>query len=127
MTHVLIVEVLHLLNLLVLIITFFVGVFFWVLQVGTEISFKLPLSSSSSFESMFREIEQCMRRSNPNAEARGQENDDNIGVESYGISVTTLEEVFLRVAGGDFDEADCFKENNSAASSDSNVDRKSVV
>ncbi|CDP14120.1 unnamed protein product [Coffea canephora] len=90
-------------------------------EVGTEISFKLPLSSSSSFESMFREIEQCMRRSKPNAEARGHENDDNIGVESYGISVTTLEEVFLRVAGGDFDEADCFKENNSAASSDSNV------
>ena len=29
------------------------------------------------------------------------------GIESYGISVTTLEEVFLRVAGCDFDEPGC--------------------
>lgn len=94
--------------------------FFSLLQVGTEISFKLPLSSSSSFESMFREIEHCMKRSNPNIEARGCEDDDCIGIESYGISVTTLEEVFLRVAGGDFDEAEWLKENKFSASSDSN-------
>ncbi|KAL3533759.1 hypothetical protein ACH5RR_007280, partial [Cinchona calisaya] len=89
-------------------------------EVGTEISFKLPLSSSSSFESMFREIEHCMRRSNPNIEASGNEDGNYIGIESYGISVTTLEEVFLRVAGGDFDEAQCLK-NQSEALPDSNV------
>ncbi|KAL3632486.1 Phospholipid-transporting ATPase abca1 [Castilleja foliolosa] len=66
-------------------------------EVGNEISFKLPLASSSSFESMFREIESCMQRSKPSFDC---------GIESYGISVTTLEEVFLRVAGGDFDETE---------------------
>ncbi|GFP92211.1 ABC transporter a family member 1 [Phtheirospermum japonicum] len=66
-------------------------------EVGNEISFKLPLASSSSFESMFREIESCMQKSKPSFDS---------GIESYGISVTTLEEVFLRVAGGDFDETE---------------------
>ncbi|XP_022152229.1 ABC transporter A family member 1 isoform X2 [Momordica charantia] len=80
-------------------------------EVGTEISFKLPITSSSSFESMFREIENYMRRSVSNSEmncssgtSAGDEK-DHLGIESYGISVTTLEEVFLRVAGCDFDIA----------------------
>ncbi|KAF6155278.1 hypothetical protein GIB67_019804 [Kingdonia uniflora] len=60
--------------------------------VGTEISFRLPLASSSSFEDMFREIEGYMRRPD--------------GIESYGISVTTLEEVFLRVARCDLEIED---------------------
>lgn len=77
------------------------------LQVGNEISFKLPLASSSSFESMFREIESCMHRSNPGLENPNYPGSDFLGIESYGISVTTLEEVFLRVAGGDFDETEC--------------------
>ena len=70
-------------------------------QVGTEISFKLPISSSSSFESMFREIECCIRR--PGV---ATENNPSHGIESYGISVTTLEEVFLKVAGQCIDETD---------------------
>lgn len=80
-------------------------------EVGTEISFKLPLASSSSFESMFREIESCMRRSVGNSETRGCEDKDYLGIESYGISVTTLEEVFLRVAGCDYDEVECIERN----------------
>jgi ATP-binding cassette subfamily A (ABC1) protein 3 len=79
------------------------------LQVGTEISFKLPLASSSSFESMFREIESCMRRSVCNSKTSGSEDKDYLGIESYGISVTTLEEVFLRVAGCDYNEAECIE------------------
>ncbi|KAK6945284.1 ABC transporter-like, ATP-binding domain [Dillenia turbinata] len=74
-------------------------------EVGTEISFKLPLQSSSSFESMFREIESRMKRSESNPGASCNEENFDIGIESYGISVTTLEEVFLRVAGSGFDEA----------------------
>ncbi|XP_042485746.1 ABC transporter A family member 1 isoform X1 [Macadamia integrifolia] len=66
-------------------------------DVGTEISFRLPLASSSSFESMFREIESCMGRSVKLSGTRSSE--ECLGIESYGISVTTLEEVFLRVAG----------------------------
>ncbi|KAK9987447.1 hypothetical protein SO802_032398 [Lithocarpus litseifolius] len=78
-------------------------------EVGTEISFKLPMASSSSFESMFREIERCMRRSVCNSETSGSEDKDYLGIESYGISVTTLEEVFLRVAGCDYIEAECIE------------------
>ncbi|XP_048321587.1 ABC transporter A family member 1 isoform X2 [Ziziphus jujuba] len=80
-------------------------------EVGTEISFKLPLASSSSFESMFREIESCMRRSVPNSILDDEK--DSIGIESYGISVTTLEEVFLRVAGCDYDASECFEQKES--------------
>lgn len=72
-------------------------------EVGTEISFKLPLTSSSCFEEMFRELESCMKRSTLNSETGACEN-ECAGIESYGISVTTLEEVFLRVAGSDLDE-----------------------
>ncbi|KAL0339674.1 UNVERIFIED_CONTAM: ABC transporter A family member 1 [Sesamum radiatum] len=75
-------------------------------EVGNEISFKLPIASSSSFESMFREIERCMQRSNPSLETPDCGDSTFLGIESYGISVTTLEEVFLRVAGGDFDVTD---------------------
>ncbi|XP_070027820.1 ABC transporter A family member 1 isoform X2 [Nicotiana sylvestris] len=79
-------------------------------EVAAEVSFKLPLASSSSFESMFREIERYMRRSNPKYETTDYREVDNLGIESYGISVTTLEEVFLRVAGGDFDQAQGLEE-----------------
>ncbi|KAL3755279.1 hypothetical protein ACJRO7_002345 [Eucalyptus globulus] len=79
-------------------------------EVGTEISFKLPLASSPFFESMFREIEGCMKRSMPSSGKSGV--DENLGIESYGISVTTLEEVFLRVAGCDYDEAETATEEN---------------
>ncbi|XP_075638014.1 ABC transporter A family member 1 isoform X1 [Castanea sativa] len=78
-------------------------------EVGTEISFKLPMASSSSFESMFREIESCMRRSVCNSETSKSEDKGYLGIESYGISVTTLEEVFLRVAGCDYIEAECIE------------------
>ncbi|KAK2651860.1 hypothetical protein Ddye_011716 [Dipteronia dyeriana] len=81
-------------------------------EVGTEITFKLPLASSSSFGRMFREIEACMKRSEFNVEERGSEDANYLGIESYGISVTTLEEVFLRVAGCDFDESECINQEN---------------
>ncbi|KAG9132657.1 hypothetical protein Leryth_016697, partial [Lithospermum erythrorhizon] len=73
-------------------------------EVGNEITFKLPLSSSSSFENMFREIQHCLKKQD--IVSIGLEDQQSLGIESYGISVTTLEEVFLRVAGGDFDESD---------------------
>lgn len=76
-------------------------------EVGTEISFKLPLASSSCFEAMFWEIESCMKRSASTLVTAATEYP---GIESYGISVTTLEEVFLRVAGCDFDEPGCVEQ-----------------
>lgn len=41
------------------------------------------------------------------------EGKDCIGIESYGISVTTLEEVFLRVAGCDYDDSECCEQTES--------------
>ncbi|KAJ8499332.1 hypothetical protein OPV22_009884 [Ensete ventricosum] len=72
-------------------------------NVGTEISFRLPLVSSTSFENMFHEIENYIR-----GPSIYQESCSSFcqGIESYGISVTTLEEVFLRVSGDNFHEDD---------------------
>ncbi|XP_073045871.1 ABC transporter A family member 1 isoform X1 [Primulina eburnea] len=81
-------------------------------EVGNELTFKLPLASSSSFESMFREIECYVQRSNPTVGTVGYGDSNSLGIESYGISVTTLEEVFLRVAGGDFDITECHDNKN---------------
>lgn len=86
---------------------------------GTEISFRLPLASSSAFEGMFREIEGCIKKSGSNIELSGSGDKGGLGIESYGISVTTLEEVFLRVAGCDYDEAECLEENDHSLISDS--------
>ncbi|RHZ19316.1 hypothetical protein DYB37_004006 [Aphanomyces astaci] len=52
-------------------------------NVGTEISFQLPLDCSHLFAPMFVELDAHLAR---------------LGVLSYGISVTTLEEVFIKVA-----------------------------
>lgn len=62
-----------------------------------------------------------MRISNTNSEATGSEDRHYLGIESYGISVTTLEEVFLRVAGCDFNEAECLEEKKALDSPDSVV------
>ena len=50
-------------------------------NVGAELSYILPHESSDKFEALFTEIE---------------ENKTMLGVSSYGASVTTMEEVFLR-------------------------------
>eukprot|EP01083_Nonionella_stella_P079939 219442_1 len=49
---------------------------------GKEVAFRLPFDSSAQFPDMFDDIDQSL---------------DEIGVQSYSISVTTLEEVFLHV------------------------------
>lgn len=51
-------------------------------NVGTELSFKLPEKYSKAFEGMLRKVE---------------EQSQKLGILGYGISVTTLEEVFLSV------------------------------
>lgn len=63
---------------------------------------------------MFREIESCMVRSSSSSVEGSAEN--LLGIESYGISVTTLEEVFLRVAGSEYDVAETFMPGKSAPS-----------
>jgi len=57
-------------------------------NVGTEIAFKLPTSALPKFAKLFRSL------------------DSSPDVAQYGISVTTLEEVFLQVARADDQKAD---------------------
>ncbi|KAK1930146.1 ABC transporter A family member 1 [Phytophthora citrophthora] len=52
-------------------------------NVGSEIAFQLPLQSSSRFATMFAEMDRQL---------------NSLGLLSYGVSVTTLEEVFIKVA-----------------------------
>jgi ATP-binding cassette subfamily A (ABC1) protein 3 len=50
-------------------------------NVGAELSFILPKEKSSQFELLFRDLE---------------DNRKELGIDSFGASVTTLEEVFLK-------------------------------
>lgn len=50
-------------------------------DIGTELSYLLDESNISVFQSMLQDLER---------------NSDELNVESYGISLTTLEEVFLK-------------------------------
>ncbi|OQR91076.1 ATP-binding Cassette (ABC) Superfamily, partial [Achlya hypogyna] len=52
-------------------------------NVGTEMSFQLPLDGAPHFAAMFADLDARL---------------EALGVLSYGISVTTLEEVFIKVA-----------------------------
>ncbi|KJE92513.1 ATP-binding cassette transporter subfamily A [Capsaspora owczarzaki ATCC 30864] len=57
-------------------------------DVGTELSFILPRESATSFPALFNALD---------------DNKEKIGISTYGVSVTTMEEVFLRV-GHDADK-----------------------
>lgn len=57
-------------------------------DVSAECTFQIPLSASALFSNFFKELE--LHKS-------------ELKIEAYGISVTTLEEVFIRVARGDND------------------------
>lgn len=54
-------------------------------DVGTELTVQLPFASSQKFEELFSTID---------------ESQEELQVASYGMSVTTMEEVFLKVAAG---------------------------
>jgi len=79
-------------------------------NVGSEMSFQIPFASSPAFPALFRELEACTvtteegaagaaaatavaAASSPAAPAASR-----VRIATYGVSVTTLEEVFLRVA-----------------------------
>jgi ATP-binding cassette subfamily A (ABC1) protein 3 len=66
-----------------------------------EISFRLPFSQAKNFPALFRQLDERMAE---------------WGMESYGISVTTLEEVFLRV-GRDEEDVEERKKNRALEAS----------
>lgn len=51
-------------------------------DIGTELSYQLAEANVKTFHAMFRELE---------------DRSDELGIDSYGISLTTLEEVFMKV------------------------------
>ena len=60
-------------------------------NVGNEISFQLPLDSSSEFPNMLNRLDEMV---------------EGKDISSYGVGITTLEEVFLMVARGETGEKD---------------------
>ena len=50
-------------------------------NVGAELSFILPKEQSGKFEQLFTDLE---------------ENQDSLGIESFGVSAPSLEKVFLK-------------------------------
>lgn len=60
-------------------------------EVSSEITYQIPTALSAKFKDFFQNFDVSL---------------DRLGIRSYGISVTTLEEVFLRVGHGDDSEED---------------------
>ena len=54
-------------------------------EIGREITFQVPVEASKSFKTFFEKFDKDIA---------------NLGIESYGISITTMEEVFLAVGDG---------------------------
>jgi ATP-binding cassette subfamily A (ABC1) protein 3 len=79
-----------------------------VTDVGTELNYKLPLTASSVFPEIFSEIDDHRQEFN---------------VSNYGLSVTTLEEVFVRVAA----EADELSSPTSATPQHDSIEKKSAT
>lgn len=61
---------------------------------GYELSFVLPYDSVSKFPPLFGQIETEIKST-----------DSDLGIENYGVSMTTLEEVFLYLEQGQHENA----------------------
>ncbi len=57
---------------------------------SAEIAFQLPMSQMKHFEELFSMLDQKK---------------ESLGIQTYGVSITTMEEVFLRVAHLDEDQS----------------------
>jgi len=62
---------------------------------GFELSFVLPYDSVSKFPPLFGQIETEIKSAT-----------NNLGIQNYGVSMTTLEEVFLYLEQGQHDNAE---------------------
>ncbi|GLE03144.1 hypothetical protein PINS_up012023 [Pythium insidiosum] len=70
-------------------------------NVGAEIAFQLPLDASAEFPQLFEDLDSSLEK---------------VGILSYGISVTTMEEVFIKVAeAGDEDHQHTLKKDGVGA------------
>jgi len=55
-------------------------------EVSSEITYQLPKSSSGKFKEFFKEFDDSL---------------STLGIRSYGVGITTLEEVFLKIGHGE--------------------------
>jgi ATP-binding cassette, subfamily A (ABC1), member 3 len=55
-------------------------------EVSSETSYQLPLESQSLFKNFFTDFDNNLK---------------NLGIRSYGVGITTLEEVFLKIGHGE--------------------------
>ncbi|XP_064639589.1 cholesterol transporter ABCA5-like isoform X2 [Lineus longissimus] len=62
---------------------------------GQEVSYTLPIEDVSLFPELFAKLE--------TDSDTGEKTSQSLGIHSYGVSMTTLEEVFLRLEGADDD------------------------
>lgn len=60
-------------------------------EVSSEVTYQIPQTESDKFESFFTDLDQSLR---------------DLKIKSYGVGVTTLEEVFLRVGKQDDEESE---------------------
>ena len=58
-------------------------------EVSSEMNFQLPTSSSGQFKEFFEVFDRNL---------------DALGIRSYGVGITTLEEVFLKIGRGSEEE-----------------------
>ena len=55
-------------------------------EVSSEVAYQLPKSSSGKFKQFFEEFDANLKE---------------LGIRSYGVGITTLEEVFLKIGHGE--------------------------
>lgn len=72
-------------------------------EVSSEVTYQIPQTESDKFESFFTDLDQSLR---------------DLRIKSYGVGVTTLEEVFLRVGKQDEEEEESKDEGSKKSLSD---------
>jgi ATP-binding cassette subfamily A (ABC1) protein 3 len=82
-------------------------------EVSSEITYQIPTAMSGKFKDFFDEFDNSL---------------DHLGLRSYGISVTTLEEVFLKVGHPDNleEKPESLKEENTSNGNES-LEKKSKL
>lgn len=63
---------------------------------GTELSFRLPLNQSARFPALLRDLDDAVAK--PGSSSSSSDPSKPSGLASFGLSVTTMEDVFIRVA-----------------------------
>lgn len=81
-------------------------------EVSSEIQYQLPTSSASQFKTFFTEFDRSL---------------DTLDIRSYGVGITTLEEVFLRIGhGDDVEEARAIKKDENEKADAANTEMVTV-